>query len=159
MMVAMATNSSHYTPPKASLSHSGYGQCTITNYDATMVYTLSVTSGSISRSGAVVTITDPNSVAYVSAAPPRSVNPYVSSYERLAYTYHTENHQSCGNNCQPGGGAGGANSCWCGSSSDGYQTCCGGCYGQTCSGDPNAQVKNGTPSGYNDDNSEWWKIS
>lgn len=146
-----------FAPAKPTLSHSAYGQFTIDNYNSMYQYSLSVTAGTASRSGAVITLSAVDAVLTVTP----SFGPAGTSAtaERKAYTYHTENQQTCTPNCQPGGGPTGANSCWCGSSSDGYQTCCGGCYGSTCSGNPNAVVKDSLPSGYTDSNSEWWKIT
>ena len=158
-VVAAGAAGGRFTAAKPTISHSAYGQFTIDNYDANLTYTVSATSGSVSRSGAVITASATDTVVTVTAGSIKGGSGTPTTAERKAYTYYYGTGQSCSNNCQPGGGPSGANSCWCGSSSDGYQTCCGGCYGQTCTNYQTGPFKNSTPSGYADTYSEWWKIT
>jgi hypothetical protein len=146
----------------ATISKTGYGQFTVSNYNAEFYYDATGTAGTVqvtnNGSSCIITSTGAtNTIITLNERASFDGESKITMIERKAYTYHTENQQSCYNNCMPGGGPSGPSSCWCGTSSDGYGTCCGGCYGQTCTGDPAASVKDGTPSGYTDANGEWWK--
>ena len=155
------------SPPEAPvLARHSTAKFSITNFDSSLAYKglhLSGGTGITFGNDGVITLASANSryaitVGYSHSAP-QSAQAYC---ERKAYTYHTENHQTCSNNCGVVNGTNcfqGTGTCWCGSCAADGTICCGGCYGQTCSGDPNAQVKDPTPAGYTDSGGEWWRIT
>ena len=145
----------------ATVSHTGYGQWTVTNYNTEFFYDATTTAGNVAvaDSGTTCVITN-------SAATTATINlnertsldgePQVTVMYRQPYTYYSQ--YSCwevtygGSNCRtdvnphtwdcPGGTAGGGQwgDCVCKRTDCGY-----------------SNVKNATPSGWNDDNGEWWK--
>jgi len=144
-------------PVVPTLSHTGYGEFTITNYNGAYTYNLTLISGTagISRVGAVITVTNVNARYSITASnSPGAAESPIAYFERKAYTYHSGG-QTCNDNCQPGGGPGGEGDCWCGYRAG--DLCCGGCYGQTCYDNP--PVKDSTPSGYTDSLGEWWRLT
>jgi hypothetical protein len=144
-------------PPAPTLQHTGYGVVKITNYDATLYYELSTSSGVIGVDAAGnITSSGVNSIATIKASRAAGAPTVQSGFERRAYTYHSGG-QSCSNNCAPAGGPGGAGDCWCGSMNPQGDLCCGGCYGQSCSDNP--PVRDGTPAGFNDAYGEWWRLT
>lgn len=149
-----------FPPAKPTLTHSAYGQFTISDFNPLYTYGLTVTAGTATRSNAVITLSAVDATLTVTP----SFGPTGTSVtaQRKAYTYHTENQQTCSPNCRAISGncysdpnpCQGDGSC----AADGT-ICCGGSAGSTCTGNPNAIVKDSTPSGFTDSNSEWWKIT
>ncbi len=156
---SLATKSEAVVAPESvpGLSHTGYGKFTIMNYDADLVYTVLATIGTATRADAVVTLSSVNAVLTVECRAVEGGDATIGYGERKAYTYHSENQQTCGSNCGVVNGSNcfnGTGSCWCGSCASDGTICCGGCYGQTCN-DNWVQIKDGTPAGYVDVHGEW----
>lgn len=71
-------------------------QFTITNYDATAVYALTASTGTASRSGATVTLSNANSTGTVTARGPKGiVVSAAGTMERKAYTWRHEQGYTC----------------------------------------------------------------
>ena len=148
-------------PPQ--LAHTGTGQLTITNYRPTAQYAVFTGTGDVQANTSVVDgvvnlndVYGTYSVGYAASKGNRA-----TSFSRLRITYHTENQQTCSDNCGVVNGTNcyeGTGTCWCGSCAADGTICCGGCYGQSCSGNPNAQVKDPVPAGYTERYGEWVKI-
>lgn len=154
--------------------HTATGQFIITNYNASLVYTATNISGggtaTLNTTTGVYTVSSATSRWSVSAAyavgAPQSAVDYM---ERKAYTYSyvqtgcSPNCRgiccgcgptvNCSNCCPQLGGCGCCGDGSCGA--DGC-ICCGGSAGCT---PTYGNVKDATPSGYNDSYSEWWKVT
>lgn len=157
-----------FPPPKVNLSHTGFGQFTITNFNDQFTYTLSVNAGSVSRSGAVITMSGATDAIVTVTAAFGPSGP-AGTGERRAYTFTTTPEQSCSDNCAsaywwPQGNCPGPNccnsfnNCW-GAGVDGNcaadgTICCGGSRGQSCT-TTYVPTKNATPSGFLDQFGEW----
>ena len=154
--IAGSSSGGRFTPEKPILAHGTQtGDFIISNYDPSLIYNISVNSGTITRNGSVISLSNSDCICTIYASPPKGIilsSP--ATAERKSYTYSSG--QNCVNNCQPNGGPSGPNSCWCGSLNPQGDLCCGGCYGQTCS---SFNIKNATPSGYTDSYNEWWKVT
>lgn len=170
-----------FKPAKPLLNHhTTAGQFIISNYDASLTYTISTTSGpTVTRSGNIITTTTSvTNAASITAS--QGLVSDVASVERRNYTY-SSGGQTCSPNCGsayqwPGNCYSNSssccnpnNSCW-GTGPDGScaadgTICCGGSRGSTCT--PNPPVKNGLPgpagsggsAGWYDSYSEWWYSS
>mgnify|MGYP001764803816 CR=1 FL=1 len=166
-------------PAVPVMEHTGYGKFTITNHDPLAVYTLTRVSGSgtASRSGAVVTLSDVNArfsiVASYAVGAPGSAAGFM---ERKAYTFTLVNRPyPCGThqcNCRQEWG-----SCGCGGcggfptpNSQSWGQC--GCPGDMCWYNPTTvcdtctsycdnwvNEKNPTPSGFVDKFGEWSRVT
>lgn len=92
---AGAASAGRVVPAKPTLTHHTItGQFQITNYDANLTYNLSVTAGTATRSGDIITLSNANSVCTVTARRPKSVSDSAAATcERKAITqsYNTPN--------------------------------------------------------------------
>lgn len=167
------------TPPATPVvAHTAYGQFTITNYDARAIYTFTrlTGTGTATRVGAVVTLSDANARFSVVAAYAVGAQTTAAAFmERKAYTYTLVNQPyACGShqcNCRQDWG-----SCGCGSCS-GFPSPNGQSWGQcgcdyemcwynpttvcdTCTSycDNWVNVRNGTPAGFADKHGEWSRV-
>ena len=151
---AAASSSTRIIPIKPVLSHTALGQFTISpeSYRENLTYSLSSTSGSVSRNGSIITVSDPNAIVTIIASSSKGGSAAPSTVERKAYTYTTPYFVQTGpfytynGPCLPGstcyGTCGeGQNNCGV---TPGYTTCC---------------AKDATPSGYNDLYGEWSRIT
>lgn len=147
-------SSTRIIPIKPDISHTAFGQFTISEetYRENLTYSLSSTSGLVSRNGSVITVNDPNTVVTVIASTAKGGSALPSTIERKSYTYTTPYFVQTGpfytynGPCAPGstcyGTCGeGTNNCGV---TPGYTTCC---------------AKDSTPSGYSDLYGEWSKVS
>jgi hypothetical protein len=71
---------------KPIMSHVGTGAFRILNFNPETTYQLSVTAGSISRSGDMVTLSNSNSIGKITAVSPRGFG-ICTRVERRAYTF------------------------------------------------------------------------
>jgi hypothetical protein len=148
-------------PAKPTLTHhTTTGQFRITNYDSTLIYNLSVTSGTATRSADIITLSNANSICIVTAKLTKGVNNSPSATaERKAYTFYVESVNSYQHdwiNATPGACEGYLNYGTGPNGASGYA-----CLdtGYNCQHTDIINRKNSTPSGYTDSYNEWWKVA
>lgn len=175
-VAAAVANAVKFPPDKPTLSHTGVGQFSITNYDPINTYVVTMNTGTFSRTGAAVTVNTGNSICTVVSYSPKGIPSTASTYERKSYSYGCRTvPQTCcggcncrleGSNCScgpapcgPGGspngqcGCGGIYPCMYGSiGSIVCDTCCSDCSYTAC------DVLIDQP-GYTNNGSEWHKIA
>lgn len=168
-----------------TIAHSAYGQYTITNYDASYVYSVDASAGSASFSGDKFSLSSANCTFTLNSQFSPSGPKKGVSGERRAYTYHKENFPyvcgstqcncrtswgSCGPAC--GGCCAGGGDCGCypAPTGSGYGGC--GCACNYCDYNPTTvcdtcptycddykDVKDATPAGFVDEFGEWSRVS
>lgn len=143
-----------FVPTKPSLSWTGLGQVTISPFDANLSYNVTVNSGSVTRSGAVVTLSSRNAVATITASSPKGGSSPQSTFERREYTFTTvvtgpapilDSFETSSFSCPSG-----------------YNFEDYGAQGRFCrlyGPAPTTQVKNSTPSGFSDQYGEWGRVT
>jgi hypothetical protein len=171
-LIASSATSTRFIPTKPTLSWTAFGQVTISNFNSNLAYSLSVDSGTATRSGSVVSLSSINAIVTITSSSPKGGTSTASTFERRAYTFTTTNVQSCTDNCAsayswPGNCPGpnccdANNNCW-GGGVDGYcaadgTICCGGSRGQTCTTNT-ITTKNATPDGFTDQYGEWGRVT
>lgn len=160
-LISSAAGAGRFVADKPALTHSAYGEFTITNYSSNLSYAVSVTSGTASISSGILTMSSTDATATITVSSPKGGS-LSSTAERKAYTYYYTQSTTCTPNCRAisGNCFDGSGSCQGdGSCAADGTICCGGSQGSTCTTVTNGPYKNATPSGYSDDNSEWWKTT
>lgn len=167
---SVRTNAAYTDKPQ--IAHTGYGQYTITNYNASWLYTIHPAAGTGAVSGNVITM-DAVNTAFRLDSQVNALGPAMSvSGERRRYTTHSENHPyKCGThecNCREDWGG-----CHCGTGApcdaQSWGQC--GCPGDMCwynrtrtcdqcdtMCDNWVEVKDGTPPGFEDSFGEWSRV-
>lgn len=158
-VIAAPSGAGRVSPAKPTLTHyTTTGQFQITNYDANLTYTLSVTAGTATRSDDIITMSNANSICTVTATGPKSLEASTAATaERKAYTYsfnvtggYYHNTPADGYAPNFGQGPDGSSTYFCqqvGSDPNG-------CYHEQ-----GTNQKAATPSGYTDSYNEWWKVT
>lgn len=114
-IITAAATGGRFDPTKVQLQHSGAGRFTILNYDPNLTYSLSVNSGSITRSGNLVTLSAGTSNGSVVASSPKGGIGPAGTCGRKQYSFTPdtrwtahENRAECGPgpdcSCHPGWG-------------------------------------------------------
>lgn len=91
LIAASSAGGRGIVPVKPTATHTGTGQFTLgAEYSATNVYTLTASAGSATRNGAVVSLSNANSVGTITAKSPKGVTASTAlTVERRAITYTT----------------------------------------------------------------------
>lgn len=146
-----------FTPDKPTVTHhTAKGQFVISNYDSSLTYNISVTAGTVTRSGNIITLSNANAIATISSVSPKGASSSGNATAEVkAYTYYTVhyNRAQCGPgpNCSAAAcGESGWGEHW-DTSPEGWSI------NPHCS--KNESFKNSTPSGYTDSYGEWWKVA
>lgn len=143
------------TPVKPALTHTGTGQVTISNYDASLDYLLSVNFGTASRTGAVITTTAPASTLTVTPRSPRGISGAAGTFARQPYTTTPvadiigySEHDLPPHGAPNYGGLPGTTFIYCNDFGGGFAVHSEG-----------HNVKNATPAGWADAHGEWARIT
>lgn len=154
-LLAVTAGGGRVVPAKPTLTHhTTTGQFRITNYDASLTYTLSVTAGTATRSGDIITMSNANSVCTVTARLPKSVSSSAAATaERKAYTAVQGGADVSYIHGLPADGVNipgtiGARWLYCTEGQPGEAQ-----------HQEGPMVKGSLPSGYTDSYSEWWKVT
>jgi hypothetical protein len=138
-------------PAKPALIHTGPGQVTISNYDATITYQLAVNFGTATRAGAVITTTAAASTLTVTPTSPRGITGPSSMFTRQPYTTTPvadidpySEHALPAHGAPNYGGAPGTTFIYCNDFGGGFAV-----------HNEGHNVKNATPSGFTDAHGEW----
>lgn len=93
-----------FTPAKPVLTYNSKGKFNIVGYESSYTYTLSVTAGTATRSGSVVTLSNADSTCTVIAVSPRGLSSTSSTFQRKSptYTYYNCVYKDPGSMCNPG---------------------------------------------------------
>jgi hypothetical protein len=104
-IITAAATGGRFVPNKAQLQHTGTGTFRITNYDPNFSYSLSVDSGSISRSGDTISLSATTSNATVIASSPKGGVASAGTCGRKPYSYTADTRWTAHQNaaeCGPG---------------------------------------------------------
>ena len=69
--VAVGASGGRFAPAKPTITYVSTGTFSISNYDASLMYTITPSSGTASRSGATITLNSTDMEATVTAGPPK----------------------------------------------------------------------------------------
>lgn len=166
---AKGLRGSGFTPAKPTFSHTADGQFTIDNYNAQYQYSVSVSAGTFTRSGAVITLSATDAILYVT--PTYVLTGLTGQAERKAYTYSCRQvgytccsscncRAVCTGGCSTNSSCGGYGQCgcsapaiwFCGTVTVECDSCCGTCYNTVC------DVLIDQP-GYTNSGTEWFKVA
>lgn len=154
-MIATAAGGGRAVAAKPTLTHyTATGQFQITNYDANLTYTLSVTAGTATRSGAIITMSNANSICTVTAKLPKSISDSpAATAERKAYTAVQGPADVSYIHGLPADGVNipstiGARWLYCTEGQPGEAQ-----------HQEGTMVKGSLPAGYTDSYNEWWKVT
>jgi hypothetical protein len=151
-------------------------QFVINNYDASLIYNLSVTAGTATRSGNTITLSSGDAICTVSCYSQKGITASTGTYERKSYTYSCRPvSQTCCDSCcgwvgscscgpapcGPGGspngqcGCGGGVPCMYGTVP---QYVCNSCNCHDCSYTVCDVLIDQTGNGYTNRGTEWYKV-
>lgn len=99
LLTAGASGAGRFIPTKAQLAHVGFGQCRIANFDPNLIYNISVTSGTASRSSDLISLSSGNTILSVLASSVKGGISTASTFERKQYTYTTRTSTTTGTCC------------------------------------------------------------
>lgn len=128
--------------------HTNTGQFVISDYDASFQYVVTVSNGTVSRSGNIITVGDATATASIYYINGKVVSA-VTTAARAPYTYHQEYGQTGWEYWWPPPYDGAES---CGTWSNGDPWCRRPTYGWN-------TIKDAPPSGYTDSYGEYWKVA
>jgi hypothetical protein len=70
-IAAASSGAGRYIPDKPTISYSGTGSFSITNYDPNLIYNITVNTGTFTRNGASISLNNTSMEATISASPPK----------------------------------------------------------------------------------------
>ena len=86
-----AAGGGRFTPSTPTMSYTGTGTFSITNYDPNLTYNITVNTGTATRTGSTITLNNATMEATITASPPKGgVNSGSVLIGRAAYQYVTQ---------------------------------------------------------------------
>lgn len=101
-LVGVPASSGRFVPSKPTLAPAAsVTQFTIQNYNAGLIYTVSATSGTATRNGDTITLSNNTTICTVTASPPKmGSNSAASTFERKPFAYSCRTvSQTCCDTC------------------------------------------------------------
>lgn len=143
-----------FTPDKPVITHhTTKGQFIITNYDPSYTYTITVNTGTVTRSTDILTLSNENSIATVFCTSPRGIASSNATAERKKYTATQGAADVSYVHAPPAHGVSIPNVI------GGRWLYCAEFPWPECGHQEGPMIKASTPSGYTDSYSEWWKCT